>query len=166
MISREDLHPFPFICSRSEPFRPEEQILSAEGEIFLLTNLVTPLGNEYMYQLIWSSSVLQLLSKSRLLLQLSSVRSAIWLNEFGFETAGTVQIWIISTFYALFFILNLLAFTPMRSFSDLIYRSLCVLVFYREPFLCSVWGAVPPPEQSGQHAVPLPVSRWREAVLG
>ena len=32
------------ICSRSEPFRPEEQLLSAEGEIFLVTNLVTPQG--------------------------------------------------------------------------------------------------------------------------
>ena len=37
MISREGLHPFSFICFGSEPFRPEEQLLSAEGEIFLLT---------------------------------------------------------------------------------------------------------------------------------
>ena len=33
------------ICSGSEPFRPEEQLLSTEGDIFLITNLVTPLGN-------------------------------------------------------------------------------------------------------------------------
>ena len=28
-----------------EPFRPEEQLLFAEGAIFLITNLVTPVGN-------------------------------------------------------------------------------------------------------------------------
>ena len=39
MISKEGLHPLSFICSGSEPFRPEEQLLSKEGEIFLLTNL-------------------------------------------------------------------------------------------------------------------------------
>ena len=33
------------ICSGSEPFRPEEQLLSAEGEIFLVTNMVTLLGS-------------------------------------------------------------------------------------------------------------------------
>ena len=33
-------------------------LLSAEGEIFQLTNLVTLLGNRDMYQLFWSSSVL------------------------------------------------------------------------------------------------------------
>ena len=35
---------YSLICSRSEPFRPEEQLLSAECEIFLVTNMVTPLG--------------------------------------------------------------------------------------------------------------------------
>ena len=69
------------ICSGFEPFRPEEQLLSAEDEILLLTNLVTPLVNRYMYQMIWSSSVLQLLSESRLHLQLSSVIFAIWLRK-------------------------------------------------------------------------------------
>ena len=77
-------------------------LLSAEGEIFQLTNMATLLGNRYMYQLFWSSLVLQLLSESMLLLQLSSVISAIWLSQFGFETSKSVQIWIISTFYALF----------------------------------------------------------------
>ena len=33
------------ICSGSEPFRPEEQLLFAEGEIFLVPNLATLLGN-------------------------------------------------------------------------------------------------------------------------
>ena len=32
------------ICSRSEPFKQEEQLLFTEGEIFLVTNLATPLG--------------------------------------------------------------------------------------------------------------------------
>ena len=36
------------ICSRSEPFKPKEQLLSAKGDIFLLTYLVTPLGNRYI----------------------------------------------------------------------------------------------------------------------
>ena len=34
------------ICSGSEPFIPEEHLLSAEGEIFLDTNLVTPLVDQ------------------------------------------------------------------------------------------------------------------------
>ena len=33
------------ICSGSEPFRPEEQLLSTKGAIFLTTNMATPLGN-------------------------------------------------------------------------------------------------------------------------
>ena len=37
MISREGLHPLSFICYGSESFRPEEQLMSAEGEIFPLT---------------------------------------------------------------------------------------------------------------------------------
>ena len=40
MISKEGLHPLSFICSGSEPFRLEEQLLSVEGEIFLLTGIV------------------------------------------------------------------------------------------------------------------------------
>ena len=43
MTSREGLHPLSFICFGSEPFRPEEQLLSAEGEIFLLTISCYPL---------------------------------------------------------------------------------------------------------------------------
>ena len=45
---------------------------------------------------------LQLLSESRLLLQISSVKSTLWLTPFGFETSRSVQIWVISVFYALF----------------------------------------------------------------
>ena len=63
-------------------------------------------------------------------------------------------------------ILNLSAFTLIWSFTDLIYRSLCVLDFDMEPCLCSGRGAVPPPEQSEQYVVPPPISRWQEAVLG
>ena len=77
-------------------------LLSAEGEIFLLTSLETLLGIRYMYLLFWSSSVLQLLSESRLLLQLSSVRSTIWLSPFKFETSRSIQIWAISIFMLCF----------------------------------------------------------------
>ena len=34
---------YSLICSGSEPFRLEEQLLSAEGALFLITNLETPL---------------------------------------------------------------------------------------------------------------------------
>ena len=37
---------YSLICSGFEPFRPEEQLLSTEGALFLIINLVTPLGNK------------------------------------------------------------------------------------------------------------------------
>ena len=135
------------ICSGSEPFRPEEQLLSAEGEIFLVTNLANPLGNWYIYQLIWYSLVLGLLSESKLHLQLSSVRSAIWLSEFWFETFRSIQIWTISTLYALFYV-NSSIFALIGSISNLISRSPCVLDLFREPHMFCWQGAMPPPESS------------------
>ena len=124
------------ICSGFEPFRPEEQLLSAEGEIFLVTNLVTPLGNRYIYQLLWSSSILELLSESRLHLQFSLVRFAIWLSEFWFETFGSVHIWIILTFNALF-LLSIHQFFPWSDqFLTWSFVLLCVLDLFREPHMC------------------------------
>ena len=42
---RESSQPsYSLIFYGSEPFKPEEQLLSAEGVIFLITNLVTLLG--------------------------------------------------------------------------------------------------------------------------
>ena len=76
-------------------------------------------GEQCKYQLIWSSSVLELLSKSRLHLQLSSVRYAIWLSEFWFETFISRLFWL----FMLFFTLNLSFFTLMWYFSNLIYHS-------------------------------------------
>ena len=76
-------------------------LLSAGGEIFHLTNLVTPLGKCISVVLIFLS--LQLLSESRLcFLQLFSVISTFWLALFGFETSRSVQVWVILVFYALF----------------------------------------------------------------
>ena len=60
-------------------------------------------GEQCKSQLIWSPSVLELLFEFRLHLQLSSVIFSIWLSEFWFETFRSIQIWIISTFYALFY---------------------------------------------------------------
>ena len=123
--SREGLHPLSFICSGSEPFRPEEQLLSTEGEIFLLTNMTTLLGNRYMYQLIWSSSVLQLLSESRLHLELSLVRSTIWLSELWFETSRSVYIGIILTSYALFYSQSISFYPDLVFFRLYLSFSLC-----------------------------------------
>ena len=46
------------IFSRSEPFRPEEQLLFTEGDIFLVTNLATLLGS---MSFSWSNLPLEIL---------------------------------------------------------------------------------------------------------
>ena len=85
------------ICSRSEPFRPEEQLLSVEGAIFLITNLVTPLG-KYSYNLIiniWSDIpqfLNHLLSESKLHPLVFSVRSTFDLVKFWFEIFRSLRI--------------------------------------------------------------------------
>ena len=51
---REGIQPsYSLICSGYEPFRPEEQLLSTEGAIFRITNMVTPLGRSE--NLSWSN---------------------------------------------------------------------------------------------------------------
>ena len=70
---RESLQPsYSLICFGFEPFRPDEQLLSTEGDIFLITNLATPLGIDPPC----SSSISEiLLSKSKLQLPIFAVKS-------------------------------------------------------------------------------------------
>ena len=91
------------ICSGFEPFRLEKQLLSIEGEIFLVTNMATPLGNEA--NLSWSDlpQSLNTFPNPCSSLYLSSFRFAIWLSESWFPTFRSVHIWTISTLYALFY---------------------------------------------------------------
>ena len=70
-------------------------------------------------QVIWSSSVLELLSKSRLHLQLYLVRSAIRLSEFWFETFRSKLFWL----FMLFLTVNPLIFALIWSIYNLIFRS-------------------------------------------
>ena len=86
-------------------------LLSIEGEIFLLTNLATPLGNRYMYQLICSSSVLQLCSFS------NSLQSDLLSNslDFGLKFPDPSRSELFRP-YMLSFILILAVFTLIWSF--------------------------------------------------
>ena len=109
-------------CSGSEPFRPEEQLLSAEDEIFLFTNLETPPGID-MY-ISWYdlpqffNSCLNLGSIS------NSLQSDLLSDSVNFglklpDMSRSKLFWP----FMLFFILNLSVFTLIWSFSDLICRS-------------------------------------------
>ena len=70
---REGLQPsYSLICSGFEPFRPEEQLLSTEGHIFLITNLATPLGKDSSCYSLVSELIL---SESKLHPPIFAVRS-------------------------------------------------------------------------------------------
>ena len=81
--------------------------------------------------------IFELLSESRLHLQVSLVRSAIWLSEFWFETFSSVKIWTFLTLYALF-LLSIHQSLPW--FDQFLTWSFILLVFwiYSRNHTCSV----------------------------
>ena len=110
------------ICSGSEPFRPEEQLMSVEGEIFLVTNLATPLGNEIYIN--WYD-LPQFLNSC---LNLGSISNSLQLDlpfdlvNFGLKLSDLFRselFWL----FMLFFTINPSIFSLIWSFSDLIFRS-------------------------------------------
>ena len=101
-MSRESLQPLSSICSGSEPFRPVEHLDFRRRWNIPANKSSNSAGEWSCVSVILIFLNLQLLSESRLLLQLSSIRYTLWMTLFGFETSKFVQIWVISVFYGLF----------------------------------------------------------------
>ena len=135
------------ICSGSEPFRPEEQLMSAEGAIFLITNLATPLGNSA--NLSWSD-LPQFLNYC---LNLGSISNSLQSDlpsdsvNFGLKLSDMFRSELFQL-YMFFSTVNPSIFSLIWSIYDLTFVLLCVLDLYKEPFLCSWREAVPPPKPS------------------
>ena len=137
------------ICSGSEPFRPEEQLLSAEGEIFLLTNLATPLGNIYIYILVdlifLNSSTLVRIQAPSPTLSSQICYLTQWILVWNF------QICLDLNYFNLLcsFLFSIYQFLPWFDlFLTWYVILLCVLDLYKEALLCSWREAVAPPEPS------------------
>ena len=133
------------ICSGSEPFRLEEQLMSTEGLIFLITNPVTPLGNSANIN--WSDLPRFLNYCPNLGSISNSLQSDLPsdLVNFGLKLSDM----FISELYLLFmifFTVNSSIFTLIWSIANLISRSSCVLDLFREPHMCCWQQVVPPPE--------------------
>ena len=109
------------ICSGSEPFRPEE-LLSTEGEIFLVTNMATLLG---IYTYISWSDLPQFLNSCPNPGSISNSLQWDLLSDsvnFGLKLLDLSRSELFQPFM-LFFIVNLSVFTLIWSFSYLICRS-------------------------------------------
>ena len=134
-------------CFGSEPFRPEEQLLSAEGAIFLITNMATLLGSSAY--LSWSDLPQFLNSCPNPGSISNSLQSDFPFDSvnFGFKLSDLFRSEVFLLFM-LFFTVNPSVFSLIWSISNLIFRSPCVLDLYREPHMYLWQGAVPPPESS------------------
>ena len=103
MASKESLQPMSSICSGSKPFRPVEHLAVYRRWNIPANKYGDSAGEWSCVSIILIFLILQLLYESKLcFLQLSLVRSTFWLALFGFEIFRSVQIWVISVFYALF----------------------------------------------------------------
>ena len=123
------------ICSTSEPFKPEEQILSAEGAIFLTTNLATPLGNKANFSWYDIPQSLNPCSKpGSISNSLESDLSSDLLN-FGLKLSDLFRSELFQI-YMLFFTVNPSIFSLIWSISNLIFHSPFVLDLFREPHMC------------------------------
>ena len=146
--SSESLQPLSSICSRSKPFRPVEHLAVCRRWNNRANKSGDSPGEWSCVSIILIFLCLQILSESRLrFLQIFSVRSTFWLALFGFEISRSVQIWVISVFYALFpySIQQYLPWSsPFLTGSFVLY----VFDFYRELHMFCWQGAVPSPESS------------------
>ena len=146
--SRESSQPIcSLICSGFEPFKPEEQLLSAKGAIFLTTDLVTPLGNSE--NLSWSDLPQFLKSCPNPGSISNSLQSDFPSDSVSFGLK-LLDLFISELFqpFMLFFTVNPSIFSLIWSISNLIFHSSCVLDLFREPHMCLWQGAVPLLESS------------------
>ena len=133
------------ICSGSEPFRPEEQLMSAEGAIFLITNLATPLGINADFS--WSDipqSLNYCPNPGSISNSLQSDQPSELMN-FGFKLSNLFRSELFRL-YMLFFTVNSSIFSLIWSISNLIFRSPCVMDLFKEPLMLCWQQAVPSPE--------------------
>ena len=130
------------ICFGSEWFRPEEQLLPTEGSIFLITNLVTLLGNKENFS--WSN-IPQFLNSC---LNLGSISNSLQSDLPSDSVNFGLKLLDLNYFdFLCSFLLSIHRCFPwFGQFLTLSFVLLFVLDIFMEPYLCCWKKSVPPPE--------------------